>query len=505
MRTFATAARFYSGYKLKALSFLVFITIGLGLIMAAVDGLYNSFNSFFDRPAGYFLPRYFVSPKKGFDILRPDYSIADIALKAEQRTILTQALGRDFDLVDVAYSWAMFQSRQGSSKRFYALVIGVDFSRLALAFPYFKDKLKAEDIADYRASPLIMVERRLSGWSEISPGEEYTLLSTDYFKNYNGIKTKVKAVVDTPMEVDDSLTYPIVYIDLGHLRRLFALPESRGFPFLLAPIGASHALSIADGLNLARIRAVSAPLGAEAYSVSTVSVNLNKTYLLYRGLLFLLCAILVLVMMAAISANLAINFQNRRADFGLMKAFGCSDARLLGFVLSENALGLGLPLAPRRRPQHRRRARGQTLHGALQLHPEPEGGPRGLRRDPRRGRPHLPRLLVPALSLPEAHRERGHHEGGVNDAQLCDPECPPLPDQVRYRLRSSSPPSPPVLALSLFAFNGFWRQAAVFAGSWGDIILQSEYDEPGLGPAAEGRPLAAVARTRGRDRRLLQE
>jgi ABC-type lipoprotein release transport system permease subunit len=344
MRTFLTAARFYLGYKLKALSFLVFITIGLGLIMAAVDGLYNSFNSFFDRPASYFLPRYFVSPKKDFDLLRPDYSIADIALKAEQRTVLAQALGRDFDFVDVAYSWAMFQSRQGSAKRFYALVIGVDFSRLALAFPYFKDKLKAEDIADYRASPLIMVERRLSGWSKISPGEEYTLLSTDYFKNYNGIKTKVKAVVDTPMEVDDSLTCPIVYIDLGHLRRLFALPESRGFPYLLAPHRPSHALSIGDSLNLARIRAVSAPLGAEAYTVSTVSVNLNKSYLLYRSLLIILCAILVLVMMAAISANLAINFQNRRADFGLMKAFGCSDSRLLGFVLSENALSLGLPL-----------------------------------------------------------------------------------------------------------------------------------------------------------------
>ncbi len=342
MRTFLTAARLYAGYKLKALSFLVFITLGLGLIMGAVDLLYNSFNIFFDRPASYFLPRYFLSSKKGFDILRADYSIADIALKAEQRTDLARALGKDFDLVDVAYAWAMFQSRQGPEKRFYALVVGIDFSRLGAAFPYFKNKLKAEDIADYRASPLVMVERKLSGWSKVSPGEEYTLLSTDYFKNYNGIKVKVRDVVDTPMEVDDSLTCPVVYIDLSHLRRLFAVPEGRGFPFLLSPRRASHALSIRDSLDLARIRAA-APPGVEAYTVSTVSVNLNKSYLLYRGLLVILCSILVIVLMAAISANLAINFQNRRADFGLMKAFGCSDSRLLGFVLSENALGLGLP------------------------------------------------------------------------------------------------------------------------------------------------------------------
>jgi len=55
-------------------------------------------------------------------------------------------------------------------------------------------------------------------------------------------------------------------------------------------------------------------------------------------------AFLVVIMVAAISATLAINFQNRKADFGLMKAFGCSDRRLLGLLVSENALGLSLPL-----------------------------------------------------------------------------------------------------------------------------------------------------------------
>jgi ABC-type lipoprotein release transport system permease subunit len=343
MRTFLTAARLYAGYKLKALSFLVFITIGLTLIMGAVDLLYNSFNVFFDRPATYFFPRYFVSQKRGFDILKADYTISDIALKAEQKAALERDLGRDFELVDVAYAWAMFQSRANPDRRFYALVVGVDFGKLGAAFPYFKDRLKTEDLADYRASPLVMVERRLSGWSSVWVGEELTLLSTDYFKNYNGIKVKVKAIVDTPMEVDDSLTCPVVYIDLAHLRRLFAVPEGRAFPQILVPRKIPHALSIADSLDMARIRAVAGPVGAGVYSVSTVSDNLNKSYLLYRGLLAILCAILVVVMMAAISANLAINFQNRRADFGLMKAFGCSDARLLGFVLSENALGLGLP------------------------------------------------------------------------------------------------------------------------------------------------------------------
>jgi ABC-type lipoprotein release transport system permease subunit len=344
MRTFLTAARFYAGYKLKALSLLVFITIGLGLIMGSVDLLYKSFNAFFDRPASYFLPRYFVSKKADFDILSSNYRIADIALETGQKAALEKALGGDFDLIETAYTWAMFQARQVPDKRFYALVVGLDFERLGRAFPYFKGRLSAERIAAYKASPLIMVERRLGKRAGLSAGQEYSLLSTDYFKDYNGIRVRIGEIVDTPMEVDQSMDLPVVYVDIGHLRRLFAIPEERGLPFLIAPRGSVHALSIADTLDMARIGKAAAPLGLSAYSVSTVSVGLHKTYTLYRGVVILLSAILILVMMAAISANLAINFQNRRADFGLMKAFGCSDARLLGFVLCENALGLGLPL-----------------------------------------------------------------------------------------------------------------------------------------------------------------
>jgi ABC-type lipoprotein release transport system permease subunit len=352
MRTFLTAARFYAGYKLKALSLLVFITIGLGLIMFAVDILYNSFNVFFDRPANYFLPRYFVSQKAEFDILSSDYRIADIALKASQKEALAKALEKDFELHDVAYSWALFQARQYRQWTFYALVVGIDFDELGQAFPYFKGRLTDSEIAEYKASPLIMIERNLSNrMNGVPPGMEFTLLSSDYFKDYNGIKVKVKTVVDTPMTKDDSLNIPLVYIDVRHLRRLFAIPKDRGLPFLLVPREdarahkSSPALSIAGSLAMGRVSAAAAPLGLSAYSVTTVSVNLHKTYTLYRGVIIILAAILVLVMLAAISANLAINFQNRRADFGLMKAFGCSDSRLLGFVLCENALSLGLPFA----------------------------------------------------------------------------------------------------------------------------------------------------------------
>jgi ABC-type lipoprotein release transport system permease subunit len=345
MHTLRLAARMYSGYKLKALSLLVFITVGLGLVMLAFDALYNSFNAFFDRPAQYFLPRYFATRKADLDIMRSDYSIADLALKEDQRAALAKALGGRFELHDAAYFFAMFQSRRWEGKRFYALVVGLDFDRLGEALPFFTGKLSAEDLAAYKEKPLIMVEADLAKRVSTYPGEEFTLLSTDYFKDYNGIKVAVRGIRASPMEDDNSINMPLVYIDLKHVRRLLAMPEGVGLPYLITPRRPAHALSLADALDMGALRKAAAPLGIQVYSVSTVSKDLYKTYTLYRGVAALLSFLLVLVMLAAISANLAINFQNRRADFGLLKAFGCSDGRLLRLVVAENALGLALPLA----------------------------------------------------------------------------------------------------------------------------------------------------------------
>ncbi len=343
MHTLRLAARMYSGYKLKALSLLVFITVGLGLIMLGVDALYNSFNSFFDVPADSFLPRYFVAKKAGLDLIGSDYAIADLALKDSQREAIARDLGGRFDLHDVAYFYALLQARN-SGKRIYSLVIGVDFLELGDAFPHFAGKFEPSELAEYKSKPKILVGTPLTHWASTYTGEEWTLLSTDYFKDYNGIKVKVGGAAVT-MNEGDSLVVPTVYIDISHIKRLLAMPAGVGFPILLRPKRPARALSLANELDMAAIGRAARSQGLSAYSVSTVSTNLYKTYALYRGVVALLSAFLVLVMTAAISANLAINFQNRRADFGLMKAFGCSDRRLLGLVLAENALGLALPAA----------------------------------------------------------------------------------------------------------------------------------------------------------------
>lgn len=344
MQTVRTAARFYAGYKLKALSLVAFVTIGLGLIMLAFDLLLNSFNAFFDRHAEYFLPRYLVARKAGLDLLESNYSVADLALKEGERSAVAAALGERFEVQDISYFYAMFQYRNNPGRQFYALVVGVDFDRIEEVFPYFKGRLSAEQKAAYKAKPLLMVDSKVAGWRSILTGDSLTLLSTDYFKDYNGIKVEVGDIEPTPMKDDDSMGVPLVYIDLGHVRRLLALPEGIGLPLVLAPRRPADAISIADALNMDRIRKAVAPYSATAYSVVTASGNMYKTYLLYRAVLVFFSVFLVVIMIAAISAMLSINFQNRKADFGLMKAFGCSDRRLLGFLLGENAIGLALPL-----------------------------------------------------------------------------------------------------------------------------------------------------------------
>ena len=344
MQTARTAARLYAGYKLKALSLIAFVSIGLGLIMLAFDLLFNSFNAFFDRHADYFLPRYLVARKAGLDLIEPNYSIADMALKEDDRKAVIRALGDDFEIQDISYFYAMFQYRRNPARRFWALVVGVDFDRIERLFPYFEGKISAEQKARYKKEPLIMADSEMAGWRSISTGDSLTLLSADYFQDYNGIKVSVGDIRPTPMKDDDSMGVPVVYIDLSHIRRLLAMPQGVGLPLALAPKRPAHAISLADAANMGAIRKAAAPLGLAPYSVVTVSTNLYKTYTLYGGLLVFFSAFLVVIMVAAISATLAINFQNRKADFGLMKAFGCSDRRLLGLLVSENAIGLAIPL-----------------------------------------------------------------------------------------------------------------------------------------------------------------
>jgi ABC-type lipoprotein release transport system permease subunit len=344
VQTVRTAARFYAGYKLKAISLIAFVTIGLGLIMLAFDLLFNSFNAFFDRHADYFLPRYLVARKSGLDLIESNYSIADLALKESDRKAVSEALGKDFEIQDISYFYAMFQYRSNPGRRFYALVIGVDFDRIEAVFPYFKGRLSPEQKARYKKEPLVMADSEMAAWRSIRPDDSLTLLSVDYFQDYNGIKVKIGDVQPTPMKDDDSMGVPVVYIDLSHIRKLLAMPEGVGLPLVLAPKRPAHAISIGDAVNIGSIKKAAAPLGVAAYSVVTVSTNLYKTYSLYSSLLIFFSAFLVVIMVAAISAMLSINFQNRKGDFGLMKAFGCSNRRLLGFLVSENAIGLAIPL-----------------------------------------------------------------------------------------------------------------------------------------------------------------
>jgi ABC-type lipoprotein release transport system permease subunit len=344
LQTVTTAARLYAGYKLKAISLIAFVTIGLGLIMLAFDLLFNSFNAFFDRHADYFLPRYMVARKAGIDLIESNYSIADLALKEGDRAALAAALGRDFEVQDVSYFYAMFQYRRNPDRRFYALVIGVDFDAIDRIFPYFKDKISPEQKARYKKEALVMADSEMAGWRSVMRGDSLTLLSTDYFQDYNGIKVAVGDIQRTPMKDDDSMGVPVVYIDLSHIRRLLAMPVGIGLPLVLVPKRPAHAISLGDALNMARIREAATARGIAAFSVVTVSTNLYKTYSLYSSLLIFFSAFLVVIMVAAISAMLSINFQNRKADFGLMKAFGCSNRRLLGFLVCENAIGLAIPL-----------------------------------------------------------------------------------------------------------------------------------------------------------------
>jgi ABC-type lipoprotein release transport system permease subunit len=344
MRLLKMAARFYAGYKLKAVSLFIFMTICLTIIMGALDLLYNSFNIWYGKNATYILPRFFVSQMADFSILRSNYGIANIVIDKAKRDKLENELKDDFDFYEVAYFWCQMYSKRYEWKRPYVFIVGMDFAELGKAYSYFDGRFDKDRVADYQAKPKLIVDARLAkNWS-IAPGEEFVLLTTNYFKDINGIRVSVRDVMTTPLTNDNAMGVPLVYIDKKNLTKLFAIPADKALPFILVPQKEAPVFSIRNALLRNKIEAAAKPLGLHTFSASDVSMDIYSTFLLYQGIFLFLGAVLVLLMIASISSNLFINFQNRKADFGVMKAFGCGNGRFFRLILLENALGIALPL-----------------------------------------------------------------------------------------------------------------------------------------------------------------
>jgi ABC-type antimicrobial peptide transport system permease subunit len=132
---------------------------------------------------------------------------------------------------------------------------------------------------------------------------------------------------------------PTAFVDISQLKRLFGLPEGYGPACVLIPRRRVPILSLGNAALTSKIESITQPLGLGLRDASNMSRNMSSSFGLYRNVIG------AVILGLSVSSNLFMSFQDRRADFGLYKAFGCGNGRIFLMVLAENAFGIALPFA----------------------------------------------------------------------------------------------------------------------------------------------------------------
>lgn len=330
------------GYRVKALSLFVFTTFAFVLILLGVDALYNSFNLWFDAAGATYLPRFFVSGQRDFDFDK-DYGISELAVPAGTAAKLEAELGASFSFHEAAIAFSILNPADDPERQFWALVIGVDIEKLGEVFPALEGVLNAEEVKEFKRRPMVLLNAKWHRDAKEPLGKEYILLSQDYYRDYNAIRLKVAKVMEPLSKIEESTAPPIAYIDIGHLRRLFALPADEAFPLIPIPKKPVPHMSFANNSLTSLLARTVAPLGLDCQNSFTVSKQALSNFNTYLSIIWALIAVLVIVLVISISSNLFVSYQSRLADFGLYKAFGLGAGRLFLFILFENAIGILFP------------------------------------------------------------------------------------------------------------------------------------------------------------------
>jgi ABC-type lipoprotein release transport system permease subunit len=344
MKIIKMAGRSYLGYRLKAASILIFTSIAFTLILGGTNLLYNSFSLWFERSTDFDLPRFFVSAKPGFDF-DGDFGIRDMALKDADRAAIESRLSKDFVVGDIAFMFSQLSEKGKQENSSYAFIVGVDFDKLGAIFPFFKGKLDPASIAEYKKAPLALLNERSKELLEIRPGTELVLASQDYYRDFNAMKLTVRDIIPDKLVDGDFMRMPTAFVDISQLKRLFGLPEGYGPACVLIPRRRVPILSLGNAALTSKIESITQPLGLGLRDASNMSRNMSSSFGLYRNVIGAFILVLALVLCLSVSSNLFMSFQDRRADFGLYKAFGCGNGRIFLMVLAENAFGIALPFA----------------------------------------------------------------------------------------------------------------------------------------------------------------
>lgn len=337
MNILKLATKSVEGYSKKTF-FIKFLTFfSLLVVLISVNLLVNSLNDWVYRSQLYSLPSYIITP---FD----EYVIADYTplhtLTLTESDIDSLNSNKKINDTFTFYEFVSFQGHiinaENEDNMGNVTFIGLDFAHLGKIFPYFDGYLDDSEIDLYKSKPSVLVNNSFQWRYGSSEGEDYIYFGSNFYREPTALRFTIEQIDYHAMNPTDIMNTSTVFIDIEHIKKLALAPEDIVFSAVAVPNKIIPPYSIQNYFTTKKLaRVVSAQ---NLYLTSAIELNseLESTFTLYANLTFAVAVIILLILAYAVSTNLYIHFQTRRVDFGVYKAFGCSNSNLFLFLFIEN-------------------------------------------------------------------------------------------------------------------------------------------------------------------------
>lgn len=341
MDKFKLALKLSFGYKSKTLGTFIFATLTLTVFLVGVNVLLNTFNGWAAQQMEFLFPNYFVSPNVDFDIQKNDFGFHNLMLDSDTQMEVMDSLEDDYNIYEGIYTLGAMYEKGLQNQNQNVFVVGIDFLKARDLFPTFKRSFTQEEMEVAAASNTLIFEKNFAEKVGFKKDKSYIFLTNNYDRVLNAIKLEAFNILDLKLpENNSAANIPLVFVNLKALYLISGAPDEMVFPLFLRSKKVKNTVGIEASAEDKRISSILSHYNLVSNNPVNIAQTYENTFKLYKLVFMILAFVIIIVVMVSISSNLFILFQQRKSDFGIMKAFGFHNVDLGSILFFENLMGL---------------------------------------------------------------------------------------------------------------------------------------------------------------------
>ena len=319
---FSLSLKLYRANRKKSLFMKIIIFVIFIFVLFFINTLFSSFEKTINE-TDFALPMFIVTKEGGSINLQKNNPLRKSCLLKDVLDNMATTLLQDFNVKE-GFIFETYFTEIGSNKRNNVLVELVDFSSIS------KECLRKIDVNTNkgRAIPIYVNKAFCNNFDLKS---DYLVYLNDFF----GDLTITRMRAESSLLVGNSLRSRC-YIDLETLKPYLSVPEDLSLPIYLYYKGNISIFS-PKYLNI-KHKLLNQYKDSEFtikpyYSIDTNATNIFSFYL---HILIIIVTSVILILIYAMSVSYYINFNTRKRDFALFRAFGLTNTKLFWLMFLEN-------------------------------------------------------------------------------------------------------------------------------------------------------------------------